>query len=144
MAMLVASFVTISARKFGTQLCITVGAILLATGFISASFPKEVWQLYLSQGILVGFGVDFTYFPSIAILPQWFDKKRSLSNGISAAGSGIGGLIFCFAGEAMVSNISQAWSLRVTGIICGFMDITAAILIGDRNEPSNPHSVGLI
>ena len=142
LATLVAPFVIISARNLGTQFCMAVGAILLATGFISASFAKEVWQLYLSQGLLVGFGVGFTHVPSIAVLPQWLDKKRSLFNGISAAGSGIGGLVFCFASEAMISNISLAWSLRITGIICGFMNIAAAIFIRNRNETVKPPQRG--
>ena len=68
MVMLIALFVTISARKLGTQLCMAVGAIVVATCFISAFFVKEVWQIYLSQGLLVGFGVGFTYVPSAAIL----------------------------------------------------------------------------
>jgi len=138
MAMIVAPFVTIFARKLGTQLCIAFGAVLLAAGFISASFTSQVWQLYLSQGVLVGFGVGFTYVPSVAILSQWFHKKRSLANGIGAAGSGVGGLIFSFATEAMISNISLAWSLRITGIVCGIMNLTAAVFIRSRNEIINP------
>ena len=138
MAMLVAPFATIFARKLGTQLCIAFGAVLLAAGFVSASFTSRVWQLFLSQGVLVGFGIGFTYIPSIAILSQWFHTKRSLANGISAAGSGIGGLIFSFATEAMINNISLAWSLRITGIVCGIMNLTAAVIIRNRNEIVNP------
>ena len=41
----VAQFLAISARKRGTQLCMVVSAIFLATSFVSASFLKEVWQL---------------------------------------------------------------------------------------------------
>ena len=46
-----------------------------------------------------------------------------------AAGSDIGGLIFFFAIEAMISKISPTWSLLIPGIICGFMNITAHIYI---------------
>lgn len=138
MAMLVAPFATTFARKLGTQLCIAFGAVLLAAGFASASFTSEVWQLFLSQGVLVGFGIGFTYIPSITILSQWFHTKRSLANGISAAGSGIGGLIFSFATEAMINNICLAWSLRITGIVCGIMNLTAAVFIRNRNEILNP------
>ena len=136
--MLVAPFATIFARRLGTQLCIAFGAAVLAAGFISASFTSRVWQLYLSQGVLVGFGVGFTYIPSIAVLSQWFHKNRSLANGISAAGSGVGGLIFSFATEAMINDISLAWSLRITGIVCGIMNLAAAVLIHNRNEAVKP------
>lgn len=142
MAMLVAPVVTIFARRFGTQTPMLLGAILLAAGYISASFARRIWQLYLSQGMLVGFGVGFVSIPSIAILSQWFERKRSLASGIASAGSGIGGLIFSFATEAMIDNISLAWSLRVTGIVAGMMNVIAALMIRNRNKVIMPPQRG--
>lgn len=142
MAMLVAPVVTILARKFGTQTPMLIGALLLAAGYISASFAHRIWQLYLSQDMLVGFGVGFVSIPSIAILSQWFEKKRSLASGIASAGSGIGGLIFSFATQAMIQNISLAWSLRITGIIAGMMNVIAALIIRNRNKAIKPPQRG--
>lgn len=142
MAMLVAPAVTITARKYGTQAPMLLGILLQTSGFISASFARETWQLYLSQGLLVGLGQGFVYIPSIAILSQWFTKKRSLANGISAAGSGIGGLIFSFAGSALISNISLAWSLRITAVITASMNVAATLLIRNRNEVIRPPQLG--
>ena len=142
MAMLVAPIVTIVARRFGTQTPMLVGAALLAAGYTSASFAHRIWQLYLSQGVLVGFGVGFVTIPSIAVLSQWFEKKRSLASGIASAGSGIGGLIFSFATQAMIDNISLAWSLRITGIIAGVMNVIAALMIRNRNNAINPPQRG--
>lgn len=142
MAMIVAPFVTIFARKAGTQVPMATGAILLAAGYISASFAHEIWQLYLSQGVLVGFGVGLVSIPSMQILPQWFDKRRSLANGISSAGSGIGGLIFSLATQAMIENISLAWSLRITGITCGIMNLFSALMTRNRNLIVKPPQRG--
>ncbi|CAF9905442.1 MAG: hypothetical protein ALECFALPRED_000617 [Alectoria fallacina] len=142
MAMLVAPVVTILARKFGTQTPMLIGALLLGAGYISASFARRVWQLHLSQGMLVGFGVGFVSIPSIAILSQWFEKKRSLASGIGSAGSGIGGLIFSFATQAMIQNISLTWSLRITGIIASIMNVIAALMIRNRNKAIKPPQRG--
>lgn len=142
MAMLVAPVVTIIARRLGTQTPMLVGAVLLAAGYVSASFAHRIWQLYLSQGVLVGFGVGFVTTPSIAVLSQWFEKKRSLASGIASAGSGIGGLIFSFATQAMIDNVSLAWSLRVTGIIAGTMNVIAALMIRNRNNVIKPPQRG--
>ncbi|KAM0799815.1 MFS transporter, MCP family, solute carrier family 16, member 6 [Usnea florida] len=142
MAMLVAPIVTILARICGTQAPMLLGAIILAAGYITASFAHRIWQLYLSQGVLVGFGVGFVSIPSIAILSQWFEKKRSLASGIGSAGSGIGGLIFSFATQAMIDNLSLAWSLRITGIIAGTMNVIAALMIRNRNKIIKPPQRG--
>lgn len=119
-----------------------IGVLIQTAGFVSASFARRVWQLYLSQGLLIGVGLGFIYVPSIAILSQWFSKKRSLVNGISSAGSGIGGLIFSFAIEAMIRNISLAWSLRITAVITGLMNLIATMLIRNRNSVIRPPQMG--
>jgi MFS family permease len=136
--MLAAPTVTVLARKLGIQLPMLIGAAMLSGGFISASFASHIWHLYLSQGALVGLGVGFIYVPSMAILPQWFVRSRSLANGISAAGSGIGGLIFSLATGAMIENIGLEWSLRIIGILTGIANTTAAAFIRDRNAIVRP------
>jgi MFS family permease len=119
-----------------------LGCLLLSGGFIAASFAHTIWQLYLTQGILVGLGVGFTYVPSIAVISQWFGKKRSLANGISSAGSGIGGLLYSFLTEAIISRVSLAWALRVTALISGVFLILATVLIRTRNEAIQPTQRG--
>ena len=140
--MLLAPIITIFARQYNTRATMILGSLLLASGFISASFSTKIWHLYLSQGVLVGAGVGFVSIPCIAILPQWFDKRRSLAGGISSAGSGIGGLIFSFATQAMIDNISLAWSLRITGIVVGIMNLVAAVTIRNRNKTIKPPQRG--
>lgn len=115
---------------------------MLGGGFIAASFASSIWQLYLSQGVLVGLGVGFIYLPSIAILPQWFDKRRSLANAISSAGSGIGGLIFSLATGVMIRNVSLSWALRITGIVTAAVNVTAVLFIRDRDDVIRPDYAG--
>ncbi|KAI9815928.1 MAG: hypothetical protein M1827_001920 [Pycnora praestabilis] len=140
--MLVAPLVTIIAREYGTKIPMVIGVLFLLTGYITASFSHRIWQLYLSQGVLIGFGVGFTYVPSTVVISQWFNKKRSLVNGISSGGSGIGGLIFSFATQAMISHISLAWSYRITAIVSGIMIVIATLLIRNRNETIKPPQRG--
>ncbi|KAL8799430.1 MAG: hypothetical protein Q9200_007544 [Gallowayella weberi] len=137
-AVLVAPLVTYLARVWGTQPPMLFGVVTLATGFVSASFASRTWQLYLSHGTLVGVGVGFTYIPSIPILSQWFAKKRSLANGITSAGSGVGGIVFSLAAARMIEDISLAWSLRITGIVAFILNFLAVVLIKDRNKVIKP------
>ena len=114
------------------------GVFSLAGGFISASFAVKAWQLYLSQGALIGIGVGCVYIPSVPILSQWFHKRRSLANGITSAGSGIGGIIFSLSTDRMIENVSLGWSLRITGLIAFLMISLAIIVIRDRNDVVAP------
>ncbi|KAJ9667858.1 hypothetical protein H2201_002044 [Coniosporium apollinis] len=137
-AMLVATPVTSLTRILGTHIPMYIGVCLQTGGFIAASFSSRIWHLYLTQGALVGVGVGFIYIPSIAITSQWFDKKRSVANGINSAGSGIGGLIFSFATRAIIDNISLGWALRITGLVSGVMNAIATSLIRNRNAIIKP------
>ncbi|TKA39149.1 hypothetical protein B0A49_13775, partial [Cryomyces minteri] len=116
-AMAIAPPATILTRKFGKRPVMITGVFAQAGGFVAASFAKRIWQLYLSQGALIGLGIGLMFIPSTAVLSQWFEKKRSLAQGIASAGSGIGGLIFGFATQPMITNISLGWALRITGIV---------------------------
>lgn len=140
--MLVAPGVTIFARRYSVQAPMLLGAILIATGFISASFARRTWQLYLTQGVLIGAGVGCAYIPSTAIISQWFEKKRSLANGISSAGSGIGGIVYSFTTEAVIGRVSLAWALRITAAVSCAALLVATLLIRTRNREIRPSQRG--
>ena len=142
MSLLVAPMVTVMARKLGTQPPMSLGIFLQTLGFIAASFASQIWHLYLSQGLCIGFGLGLIFVPSTPILSQWFHKKRSLAMGISSAGSGIGGLLFSFGIQAMIDHISLAWSFRITAAICGIMNLSAVALIRNRNAAIRPPQLG--
>lgn len=137
-AMIACPIVSMCVRSFGTHIPMFCGCFMFAGGFVAASFATEFWHLVLSQGVLVGLGVGFCWLPATPILPQWFSKNRSLAQGIAAAGSGVGGVIFSSATTPMIQNLSLAWSLRITGIVAFAVLITATILMRDRNQTIRP------
>lgn len=140
--MLLAPFITVLVRKFGIHKIMLVGSIIQSTGFVAASFATRIWQLHLSQGVLVGCGIGLLYIPSLPILSQWFVKRRSLANGLSAAGSGIGGASFAWGTEAIIHRLDISWALRLTGIITFCANLIAIILIRDRNRMIQPSQHG--
>jgi len=119
-----------------------IGIVLQTAGFIAASFAYRIWHLYLSQGLLIGLGLGFIFVPCTPIVSQWFSKKRTLATGIGSAGSGVGGLLFSFGIQAMIDNISLAWSFRITAAICGVMNLLATALIRNRNAAIKPPQLG--
>lgn len=114
------------------------GACFLGAGFVAASYATRIWQLYLSQGTLVGIGVGFLYIPTIPVISQWFDKRRSLANGITAAGSGIGGLIFSLITGAMIDDLGRGWALRIIGIVVLLTNIVSTSFLRDRSHAVRP------
>lgn len=137
-AMIVAPLVTAMTRHFGKHITMPIGIILQSVGYITAGFTTEVWQLFLSQGIAVGIGIGFIYIPSLPILSQWFESRRSLANGISSAGSGFGGALFAWATGSIIEAFSVGTALWATGILTFILTGIATCLIRDRNKYIKP------
>ena len=78
--------------------------------------------------------MGFLFVGSVGIIPQWFLKRRSLANGIATAGSGIGGLMYSLAANAMIEHIGLNWAFRILGILAFVVNFLCAILIKDRNK----------
>lgn len=133
-ALLVSPLSTYITRAYGTRTTLLLGVAFETLAFIGASFTHETWQLFLSQGVCFGFGMGFLFVGSVGIIPQWFTKKRSLANGIGTAGSGLGGMMYSLATNAMIDRLGVGWALRILGIVACVVNFTCAMLIRDRNK----------
>lgn len=133
-AMLASPLATLSTRHFGTHLTLALGTALEVAGLIGASFASRIWHLFLSQGVAFGVGMGFLFVGSVGIPAQWFTTRRSLANGISASGSGFGGLLYSLATGAMLKSIGLAWCFRVLGLLALGVNAVCIVLIRDRNK----------
>jgi len=133
-AMLVSPLATFTTRQYGTRFSLLLGVVLETASLIGASFAKTIWQLFLSQGICFGLGMGFMFVASVGIVPQWFTTRRSLANGFSTCGSGLGGLIYSLATGAMIPAIGLAWTFRVLGIVACVVNTICSLLLRDRNK----------
>ena len=116
-----------------------LGIFLQCTGLLAASWAVySLVGLFLTQGIPFGLGVGFLYTSSMGTISQWFNKKRSVANGIAAAGSGIGGLCFTIGINRAIENLGVGWSFRLTAIVVAVVNTVAALLIRDRNAQIKP------
>jgi len=134
MAFLVSPLATYTTRRYNTRTTLLIGIFFETLSLIGASFATRIWQLFLSQGVCFGWGMGFLFVGSVGIPPQWFTTRRSLANGIATAGSGIGGLTYSLATNAMIQRISLGWAFRILGIVSFAVNFVCALLIRDRNK----------
>jgi hypothetical protein len=50
--------------RFGVRWIMFLGSIIMSLGLILAGFSTEIWHVYLTQGILFGFGCSLVYMVS--------------------------------------------------------------------------------
>lgn len=70
------------------------GVLMVSAGFTLASVSSSVWQLLLTQGFLVGFGMSLLYFPLLAPAPEYFTNHRATAMGFVSFPSAIPFLSF--------------------------------------------------
>ena len=46
-------------KRYGFRSSYIAGSIMLVAGQVLAGFAVELWQLFLTQGVLFGFGLGF-------------------------------------------------------------------------------------
>lgn len=117
---------------------IAMGCVFQFCGLMLAAFSTKLWQIYLSQGMLIGFGLAFIAVPSNALLPQWFRKKRNLAQALSSTGSGIGGIMFNLAIQAIITQLSLRWALIIQAIICASCSFVGMLLVRTRDQHVKP------
>ncbi|KAI5951379.1 hypothetical protein KGF54_004453 [Candida jiufengensis] len=101
----------------GLHAVLILGNVLQFTSLMLASWSTKLWQLYLTQGVMQSFGLAFLSIVSFPIQGEWFKKKRVFANGIAAAGSGLGGIVFNLGMQIVVQVRDVHWALRAQAII---------------------------
>ncbi|RUP43474.1 major facilitator superfamily domain-containing protein [Jimgerdemannia flammicorona] len=64
------------AERHGGRRLMVAGTTVMSAGMIIAGFSTRLWQLYLTQAMLVGIGASMVYFPAMAAASQWFQSAR--------------------------------------------------------------------
>jgi MFS transporter, OFA family, oxalate/formate antiporter len=134
--------------RFGPKLLISIGAVLSGGSWVLASFVNSLIALYITYGIIGGFGTGIIYVGIIGLVVRWFPDRRGLATGLAAAGYGFGAVFTSFPIDSMIKSSGYAHTLLVWGIIQGAIGVIAALGLrippeGYRPEGFNPETVQL-
>lgn len=133
-ALLVAPLATYLIHVWGTRVALNIGVFFQTLSMIGSSFASQDWQIFLSQGVCFGWGMGFLFVGTVGVIPQWFLRRRSVAMGITAAGSGLGGLIYSLAVGAIIPKLGLAWAFRILAMLSFAVNVVCSNLIRDRNK----------
>jgi MFS family permease len=130
-------FVGAIADRFGPVLVLCTGAVLYAIGFAWMVFAKTPGELYLSAGVLIGFGLAG---PSFTVVIGAFGKLlpaewRTFSFGVGTAAGSFGQ--FLFSPLAVALNSAFAWQttlLIFAGVVLLILPLAFALAVPRNTE----------
>ena len=113
---------------------IIAAGIILGIGFFLAQYTTEAtpWMLWLTYGVLGGFGMGMAYTTTIATCQKWFPDKRGLVTGIIVSALGFGGLVFTPVAEALIKRNGGndvLSTFAIFGVIFVFITVLGSFFI---------------
>jgi MFS transporter, OFA family, oxalate/formate antiporter len=112
--------------RFGPRLLVSVGALMSGGSWILSASVDNIWALYLTYGVIGGFGTGIIYVGIIGLMVRWFPDRRGLATGLAAAGYGFGAFFTSFPIDSMIKSSGYAYTFVVWGVIQGIIGIIAA------------------
>lgn len=82
-------------KRLGPRLCLLLSAALGGIGFILASrlSGQSIMQLYITYGVIAGFGIGIAYNIIISTVSAWFPDKKGFCSGALLMGFGASALV---------------------------------------------------
>ena len=118
--------------RYGPRIVVLVGSIILSVGFVLGGFVQSKWGLYLTYGLVAGFGGGLVYLPPIATAPKWWPDRRALATGFAVVGLGLGSFIMAPLATAIITDPDLGWRyvFIYVGIAMGVMGVVSAFCLG--------------
>ncbi len=115
--------------KYGPRRVVLVGGIILGIGFVLSGWITSKWQLYITYGLIAGFGGGCIYLPPIATAPKWWPDRRALATGFSVVGLGLGSFLMGPLATKIITAPGYGWRyvFWYCGIAMGVMAVLAAL-----------------
>lgn len=116
---------TILSNRFGHRPVVMLGGFLISLGMMMASFAQSVVEMYVCIGLVSGLGYCLSFLPTVTILSQYFDRRRSLVTAVASTGECFA--VFAFAPAITALNDQVGWryclltvgALQLNIVVCG-------------------------
>ncbi len=126
------------AERTGVRWTVIFGAVMICIG-LALSSRGETWQLYVGQGVFVGFlGIGGMNSPFYVYVSRWFDRRRGSALALISSGAYLAGAVWPLIFERSIAYFG--W--RQTMLYYGVMEIGVVIplaIIFLRQPPELPY-----
>lgn len=106
---------------------ILVSAVLLLCGFAASSQINSLIAIFITYGVISGFGIGLSYNAVISSVTRWFPEKPGVISGFLLMGFGLGGLLLGSTANEFIKIMGWRETFLLLGIAFGII-----VFIGSR------------
>ncbi|MBV9114188.1 MAG: MFS transporter [Hyphomicrobiales bacterium] len=126
-------------NRYGLRNVAIASALLISLALAGASLIRELWQLMVLWGVVVGIATGLTALVFAAtVANRWFFKRRGLLLGVLSASSATGQLAFLPLSAWLATHMGWRVALLPAGIGVLLAALLAILFLADR-----PSDLGL-
>jgi MFS family permease len=99
------------------------GAILMVLATVCSAWCKDLWSLWLVQGLVTGLGMGLVFCSGLPAILTWFSpEKLGMAMAIAASGSCVGGIVYVLiARHCLMALGYRTTMLILAGVMGGTM-----------------------
>ncbi len=116
-------------RKKSSRFVLRLSAVCMLLGFLLASRVTGLWGLYLSYGVLCGFGVGLGYNAILSTVGRWFVDKPGFCSGMLLLGFGLGALLLGTGASLLIDAFGWRTTFLVFAVLFSLALFLAATLV---------------
>ncbi|XP_008293127.1 monocarboxylate transporter 7 [Stegastes partitus] len=119
---------SVMTNRCGFQVVVMTGGFLISSGTIATSFTSSINEMYITYGIIAGLGYCLTFLPTVTILSQYFNRRRSLVTAVASTGESLSMFALAPAFSALRDRIGWRHTMAVIGALQSIIIICGALL----------------
>ena len=104
-----------------------ISAVFLLCGFVASSKINSLTGIYVTYGVISGFGIGLSYNAVISTVTRWFPDKPGAISGFLLMGFGLGGMLLGSTANELIKAIGWRETFLLLGIAFGII-----VFIGSR------------
>ena len=102
--------------RYGAKKAMLVGTIIFLVGMISTAYVTEIWQFWITYGLILGIAQSIFLVPLIPAAMIWFRRHLGLAMGLIMASWGLGPAIATPMIAVLVDSVGWSNSFLVLGL----------------------------
>lgn len=136
---LMAPFSAMLMERFGVRRVVATALALIAGGMALATVVRELWQLFIAWGLMLGIGSGMTALVLAALVAnRWFTARRGLVVGILTASAATGQLAFLPLAAWLIEHLGWRSAVVPVLLACSVLAVLVMLLMRSR-----PRDLGL-